>query len=131
MAYDEIVGTSLFVVQVPIAPRLSVWVSPHFALLFSAVVPGLFWVACLGGVVLGALSRSSSPALSGMRYGLEGPSANRVGVSTPLVYSPSTYIAFVSFRPGPLFHCGWQRLMNFQLQAVASLVFFHVLTARY
>ena len=48
-----------------------------------------------------------------MRYGLEGPSANRVGVSTPLVYSPCTYIVLVSLRPGPLSHCGWQRLMNF------------------
>jgi len=73
--------------QVPLAPRLSVWVSPHFALLFSAVVPGLFWVACLGGVVPGALLRSSSPALSGMRYGLEGSSANRVWGSPHLLYS--------------------------------------------
>ena len=72
----------------------------------------LFWVACLGGVVPGALLRSSSPALSGMRYGLEGSSANRVGVSTPLVYSPCAYIVLVSLRPGPLFLLfGWRRLM--------------------
>ena len=61
-------------------------------------------LGCLpGGVVPGALLRSSSPALSGMRYGLEGSSANRVGVSTPLLYSPCTYIVLVSLRPGPFF----------------------------
>ena len=92
--------------QVPLAPRLPVWVSSHFALLFSAVGPGLFGVACLGGVVPGALLRSSSPALSGIRYGLKGSSANRVGVSTHLLYSPCTYIVLESRRPGPLFIFG-------------------------
>ena len=105
---------------------LSVWATPHFDALLSASWWGLGWVgvACLGGVVPGALLRSSSPALSGMRYGLEGPSANRVGVSTPLVYSPCTYIVLVSLRPGPLFHFGWQRLMNVPAASGSFAVFF-------
>ena len=63
--------------------------APHFASLLSALGPGLVWVglaaACLGGVVLRALLRSSSPAVSLTRYGLEGASAVCVGVSTLLV----------------------------------------------
>ena len=82
---------------------------PSLCLAFFCLRAGPFWVACLGGVVPGALLRSSSPALSGMRYGLEGSSANRVGVSTPLVYSPWA----LSSRPcdQASFSEGWQRLL--------------------
>ena len=70
-------------------PRAVCVGAPHFASLLSVLGPGLVWVglaaACLGGVVLRALLRSSSPAVSLTRYGLEGASAVCVGVSTLLV----------------------------------------------
>ena len=63
---------------------LAVRASPHFALLLSAFGLGLVPpVACLGGAVPGALLT---------RYGLEGSSVNRVGVSTPLVHNPCSHV---------------------------------------